>query len=77
MRDSKLPKLRVTPTSFFVNIALKAFNVSSSNTRFAFELFQMLPDKDGSRMSSSRYIDDQYTPGRNYILIKFISNTNC
>ncbi|CAF2865382.1 unnamed protein product [Rotaria sp. Silwood2] len=65
MRDSKSPKLRATSKSYFLNIALQANNFSSPNTRFAFELYLIAPGPHGLRASSSRYIDDHFTPGRN------------
>lgn len=62
-RDTKFPKLRSTPTSYFLNIALKADNVTSASTRFALELYIIQLGVEGTRLSSSRYIDDQFTPG--------------
>ncbi len=67
MRDTKFPKLQTESKSFFLNIALQATGFSSPNTRFAFELFLMLPSVKGSKTFSSRFIDDQYTPGRHQI----------
>lgn len=63
MRDTKFPKLRSTPKSYFLNIALKADNVTLSNTRFALEFYIIQLGVEGTKLSSSRYIDDQYTPG--------------
>ena len=56
----------VAKKSFFVNIAFQAHNYSSSKTRFAFELYLTSHgNNQGARIFSSRFIDDQYTPGRN------------
>ncbi|CAF0772024.1 unnamed protein product [Adineta ricciae] len=62
-RDSKFPKLMTAPKSIFLNIAFQAEGFNSSKTRFAFELLQLMPGIEGTRIYSSRYIDDQYTPG--------------
>jgi len=67
MRDTKFPKLQTESKSFFLNIALQATRFYLPNTRFAFELFLMLPSVKGSKTFSSRFIDDQYTPGRHKI----------
>jgi len=63
MRDSKFPKLRTEPSSYFLNIALQANNYSFISPRFAFELYIISPAVEYPIISSSRYIDDQYTPG--------------
>ncbi|CAF1381874.1 unnamed protein product [Adineta steineri] len=63
MRDTKFPKLKTAPKSLFINIAVQANTFSSSKTRFAFEILQILPGTEGSRIFSSKFIDDQYTPG--------------
>ncbi len=68
-RDSKFPKLKTEPSSYFVNIALKATNVSFTKSRFAFELYLIVPAVEYPSLSTSRYIDDQYTPGRNHIFV--------
>ncbi|CAF4701940.1 unnamed protein product [Rotaria sp. Silwood1] len=65
MRDKKSPKLKTTSKSYFLNIALQANNFSAPHTRFAFEFYLMLPGTHGLRTSSSRFIDDHFTPGRN------------
>lgn len=65
MRESKFPKLQTTSHSYFLNMALQANNYSFSNARFAFEFYIISPTNNGSKLFSSRYIDDQYTPGRN------------
>ncbi|CAF4464611.1 unnamed protein product, partial [Rotaria socialis] len=62
VRESKFPKLRTTPKSYFLNIALQANKFSLPKTRFAFEFYLILPGIDGSKISSSKFIDDQYTP---------------
>ncbi|CAF5010756.1 unnamed protein product, partial [Rotaria socialis] len=64
VRESKFPKLRTTPKSYFLNIALQANKFSLPKTRFAFEFYLILPGIDGSKISSSKFIDDQYTPGK-------------
>ncbi|CAF4374795.1 unnamed protein product, partial [Adineta steineri] len=64
MRDTKFPKLKTAPKSLFINIAVQANKFSSSKTRFAFEILQILPGTEGSRIFSSKFIDDQYTPGK-------------
>ncbi|CAM4772897.1 unnamed protein product [Rotaria magnacalcarata] len=63
VRESKFPKLRTTPKSYFLNIAFQANKFSLPKTRFAFEFYLILPGIDGSKISSSKFIDDQYTPG--------------
>lgn len=63
MRDSKFPKLSSTPKTYFINVALKADNFSLSNTRFAFEFYIIQLGVEGTKFSSTKYIDDQYTPG--------------
>ena len=55
------------PKSIFLNIAFQAQDFNSSKTRFAFELLQLMPGIEGTRIYSSRYIDDQYTPGKDKI----------
>ncbi|CAF4458076.1 unnamed protein product [Rotaria magnacalcarata] len=64
VRESKFPKLRTTPKSYFLNIAFQANKFSLPKTRFAFEFYLILPGIDGSKISSSKFIDDQYTPGK-------------
>jgi hypothetical protein len=57
--------LQSTPKSYFLNLALKADNITLSYTRFAFE-FYIIPyhiQDTHTQLSSTRYIDDQYTPG--------------
>ncbi|CAF1985250.1 unnamed protein product [Rotaria magnacalcarata] len=63
MRDLKFPKLHSTPKSYFLNIALKADNYTLPNTRFALEFYIIQLGIEGTHFSSSKYIDDQYTPG--------------
>ncbi|CAF0879835.1 unnamed protein product [Rotaria sordida] len=63
MRDVKFPKLCSTPKSYFLNIALKANNYTLPNTRFALEFYIIQLGIEGTQFSSSRYIDDHYTPG--------------
>ncbi|CAF2439514.1 unnamed protein product [Rotaria sp. Silwood2] len=63
MRDAKFPKLHSTSKSYFLNIALKANNYTLPNTRFALEFYIIQLGIEGTQFSSSRYIDDQYTPG--------------
>ncbi|CAF0729854.1 unnamed protein product [Didymodactylos carnosus] len=63
MRDKKFPKLSTTPTSYFLNIELKAAKLNSSRSRFAIELLTTGFSDHEPKISSSRYIDDQYTPG--------------
>ncbi|CAF4230067.1 unnamed protein product, partial [Rotaria magnacalcarata] len=62
MRDLKFPKLHSTPKSYFLNIALKADNYTLPNTRFALEFYIIQLGIEGTHFSSSKYIDDQYTP---------------
>ncbi|CAF1019509.1 unnamed protein product [Rotaria sordida] len=63
IRETKSPKLRTTSKSYFLNIALQANNFTSAKTRFAFELYLILPGVQGSQKYTSRYIDDHFTPG--------------
>ncbi|CAF1015082.1 unnamed protein product [Adineta steineri] len=63
IRDTKFPKLRSTPKSYFLNIALKADNYTSPKTRFAMEYYIIQLGVEGTQLSTSKYIDDQYTPG--------------
>lgn len=63
IRDSKFPKLKTEPSSYFLNIALKANIYSYKNSRFTFELFFIAPGKEGYSTKKTRFIDDQYTPG--------------
>jgi hypothetical protein len=63
IRDTKFPKLRSTPKSYFLNIALQADNYTLPNTRFALEFYIIQLGKEGTQLSTSRYIDDQFTPG--------------
>ncbi len=65
VRDTKFPKLKTEPSSYFLNIALQANNYSYANSRFAFEIYFIAPGKEGFNTKKSRFIDDQYTPGRN------------
>lgn len=51
------------PKSYFLNIALQADNYTSANTRFALEFYIIQLGVNGTKFSSSKYIDDQYTPG--------------
>ncbi|UJR26977.1 hypothetical protein I4U23_008284 [Adineta vaga] len=62
-RDTKFPKLRSTPKSYFLNIAIQADNLTSTRTRFAMEFYLIQLGIEGTQLSTSRYIDDQYTPG--------------
>ncbi|CAF0735873.1 unnamed protein product [Adineta ricciae] len=62
-RDTKFPKLRSSPKSYFLNIALQADNITSKNTRFAMEYYLIQLGVEGTQLSTSKYIDDQYTPG--------------
>jgi hypothetical protein len=64
IRDSKFPKLKTEPSSYFLNIALKANIYSYKNSRFTFELFFIAPGKEGYSTKKTRFIDDQYTPGK-------------
>ena len=64
IRDTKFPKLKTEPSSYFLNIALKANNYSYVNPRFAYELLFIGPWKEGFVTKKSRFIDGQYTPGR-------------
>lgn len=64
-RDTKFPKLRTEPSSYYLDIVLKATNYSYDSSRFAFELYLMSPARDGYKTTKSRFIDDQYTPGNN------------
>lgn len=70
MREPKFPKLKTTPKSYYINVALQANNYSLPNTRFAFELYLTFIGDGGAKMFSSRFIDDQYTPGKNQIFSK-------
>jgi Lysosomal transcription factor, NCU-G1 len=63
MRDSKFPKLQSSPTSYFLNVALRANQYNWPKARFAFEFYVISFDSRGTKMESSRYIDDHYTPG--------------
>jgi hypothetical protein len=72
-RDSKFPKLKTESSSYFLNIALKANNYSYANSRFAFELYIIGPGKEGFSTTKSRFIDDQYTPGKHQRFL-FIKN---
>ncbi|CAF4150808.1 unnamed protein product, partial [Rotaria sordida] len=63
MRDVKFLKLRSTSKSYFLNITLKANNYTLPNKRFALEFYIIELGIEGTQFSSSRYIDDQYTPG--------------
>ncbi|CAF1180096.1 unnamed protein product [Didymodactylos carnosus] len=63
MRDTKFSKLYVTPTSYFLNIELQTTKLNSSKSRFAFELLIMGFNMNRPRISTLRYMDDQYTPG--------------
>ena len=71
-RDTKFPKLRSTPKSYFLNIALQADNYTLPHTRFALEFYIIQLGKEGTQLSKTRYIDDQYTPGINQSLLKLI-----
>lgn len=62
-RDSKFPKLRTEPSSYYLNIGLNATNYTYDSSRFAFEFYLMSPVKEGFTTTKSRFIDDQYTPG--------------
>ncbi|CAF4216055.1 unnamed protein product, partial [Rotaria sordida] len=62
MRDVKFLKLRSTSKSYFLNITLKANNYTLPNKRFALEFYIIELGIEGTQFSSSRYIDDQYTP---------------
>lgn len=75
MRDTKFPKLRTEPASYYLNIALQAKNYTFANPRFAFEFYLMNPGKEGFVTTKSRFIDDQYTPGENIrsMIISFIN----
>lgn len=63
-RDSKFPKLKTGGSSYFLNIALKANNYSYEQSRFAYELYIIGPGKEGFTTTKTRFIDDQYTPGK-------------
>ncbi|CAF1334838.1 unnamed protein product [Didymodactylos carnosus] len=63
MRDTKFSKLYVTPTSYFLNIELQTTKLNSSKSRFAFELLTMGFNMNRPRISTLRYMDDQYTLG--------------
>ena len=64
-RDSKFPKMQSTPKSYVLNLALQAENYTSAHTRFAFEFYVIQLGDEGAELVSSRFIDDQYTPGKN------------
>lgn len=46
-----------------MNIAFQADGYNQSKTRFGLEFYLMSFDQAGFKSYSSRYIDDQYTPG--------------
>jgi len=62
-RDSKFPKLKTSPKSYFINMAIQANNYSEPNIRLAIEFYLITPSDKGSEISKSRFIDDQFTPG--------------
>ena len=66
MRDTKFPKLQTEPSSYYLNIAFQANNYTYVNPRFAFEMYLMNPGRQGFVTKKSRFIDDQYTPGKNF-----------
>ncbi len=55
--------MQSTLKSYFLNIALKADNIIEQSTRFAFEFYVIQYGIQGTQLTSTRYIDDQYTPG--------------
>lgn len=63
-RDTKYPKLRSTEKSYFLNLELETKNISIKSTRFAFEFYMIQLGEEGMQSSSTKYIDDQYTPGK-------------
>lgn len=62
-RDTNYPKLRSTPKSFYINVGLQAANISDTKTRFGLEYYLIQYGKEGYEFVSTRFIDDQYTPG--------------
>ncbi len=62
-RDKNFPKLRSTPKSYYINLALQANNISYAPTRFAFEFYVIQLGAEGTKLFNTKYIDDQYTPG--------------
>ncbi len=67
MRDTKFPKLKTEPSSYFLNIALSATTLSFNSSRFAFEFYIISPSTENFNLFFTRYIDDQYTPGNTRI----------
>ena len=63
-RDAKFPKMQSTPKSYFLNLALRADNYTLARTRFAFEFYVIQLRSDGSELTSSKFIDDHFTPGK-------------
>ena len=63
-RDSQFPKLTSTPKTYFLNVALEAKNSTFSRTRFALEFYIIQLGREGMELNSSKFIDDQYTPGK-------------
>lgn len=63
MRDDQFPKLQISDEGYYLNLVFQANGYNNSKTRFGMELYLMSFDKAGLRIFSSRYIDDQYTPG--------------
>lgn len=63
-RETNHPKLRSTPKTYFLNIALEAKSIPIESTRFALEFYLFELGSGGTQLSSTKYIDDQYTPGR-------------
>ena len=63
MRDSKFPKLQVSNEGYYLDIVFQADGYNQSKTRFGLEYYLMSFDQDGFSSSSSKYIDDHYTPG--------------
>jgi len=63
MRDKQFPKLQISDEGFYLDIVFQANQYTNTKTRFGCEFYLMSYDKEGLSISSSRFIDDHYTPG--------------
>lgn len=63
LRDSNFPKLKVEPSSFFLDIALQASNCTFDSSRFALEFYIISHNRQPFHSVTTSFIDDQYTPG--------------
>lgn len=61
-RESSLPHDKHTSDSSRFALTLKSMNVSTNNTRFAFELNYIVHESHALTMTMDKSIDDEYSP---------------